>query len=235
MVRADGKRLINPEEATPWVGRPVMLSDLCLSGDYRNPVAPYVWLGAALPPGTVDVGSGFTQETVEVEGTTLTVATDDSGLRRRILDSARSAEECEPRLGSAPAVESMLTEGLRDARSAQVCAYRREEGAASWELVYATTLDAAAASAYHRQVYDGGIESSPDFCEESGDERVLITLTGDDPYGSEEVSQATVVDPACREVSGSPGMVSPLSDRGMDAWSRNGVTAVLHAFIGMLG
>ncbi|GAB3258989.1 hypothetical protein [Nocardioides dilutus] len=235
MVRADGKRLVNPEEGTPWVGRPVMLSDLCLGEPYPEPKAPYVWLGATLPAGTADVGNGFTQETVEVNGTTLTVATDDPALRRLILDSAGSPDGCEASLGAAPVVDSMLMEGLRNPSSAQVCAYRREEGASTFDLVYATTLDDEAAADYHAQVYDGGFESSPEFCGRGGDERVLITITGEDPYGADEVTQATVVDPECREVQGSPGMVSPLSDAGMAAWSRNGVQAVLRAFIGVLG
>lgn len=234
LVRADGKKLVNPERDTPWVGRPVMLSDDCLSGAYPPAVAPYVWLGAALPPGTVDVGNGFTQETVEINGTTLTVATDDPALTQHILGSARAPEGCEPSLDAAPAVDSMLTEGLRNPSSAQVCAYSRGEKGSTFELVYAMTLGAEEAAAYHAQVYDGGFESSPAFCAD-GDELVLITITGDDPYGADEVSQATVVDPECREVQGSPGMVSPLSDAGMAAWSSNGVQAVLHAFIGMLG
>lgn len=235
IVRADGKRLVNPDRGTPWVGRPVMLSDDCLSGTYPPAVAPYVWLGAALPPGTVDVGNGFTQETVELSGTTVTVASDDPALARRILDSARPPEGCAASLESAPAVDSMLVEGLRDPSSAQVCAYRREQGASAFDLVYATTLDATQAADYHAQVYDGGFESSPEFCREGSDELVLITISGDDPFGGDEVSQATVVNPACRQVQGSPGMVTPLSDAGMAAWSANGIQAVLHAFIGMLG
>jgi hypothetical protein len=235
LVRADGKKLVNPERDTPWVGRPVMLSDDCLGEPYPPPVAPYVWLGAALPPGTMDVGNGFSQETVEVNGTTLTVATDDPALSRLILDSARSADGCEAHLDSEPAVELMLTEGLRDPSSAQVCAYRRGADGSSWDLVYATTLGPEEAAAYHAQVYDGGFESSPRFCDEGADERVLVTITGDDPFGADEVSQATLVAPACNEVQGSPGMVTPLSDAGMEAWSSNGAQAALHAFIGILG
>lgn len=235
LVRADGERLVNPDRGTPWVGRPVMLSDDCLGEPYPPPDAPYVWLGADLPTGAVDVGNGYTQETVEVGGTTLTVASDDPQLADRILASARGSTECAPSLDSAPTVDSMLTEGLRDPTSAQVCAYGREEGAATWELVYATTLDAAQATAYHAQVYDGGRDWKPDFCNASSRERVLVTIVGDDPYGDADVSQDTVVDPHCAEVSGSPGMVSPLSEAGMAAWSSNGVQTVLPAFIGVLG
>jgi hypothetical protein len=236
MVRADGKKFVNPERGIPWVGRPVMLSDDCLGGTYPAPVTPYVWLGADLPVGTVDVGDGYTQETVGVAGTTVTVATRDADLRQRILGSAGpTASGCAPSLVDAPVVESMLMEGLRDPSSARVCAYRRERGAAAWDLVYATTLDAQDAAAYHAQVYDGGREWSPDFCEATLDERVLVTIVGKDPYGGGELTQDTVIDPRCEEVSGSPGMVSPLSPAGMKAWSRNGAQASLNSFNGWLG
>ncbi len=74
----------------PYVGRPVHGPDMCWAGD-RLPgaSAPYVWLGADVEPGTVALGNGTVQETVEVAGTTLTVAADDP-LRRRILASART-------------------------------------------------------------------------------------------------------------------------------------------------
>ena len=200
--------------------------------------APYVWLGAAIDPGTVDAGNGYTQETVEVAGTTLTVATRDPALRQRIISSVGTVDSgCAPGLDTAPVVESMLMEGLRDPSSARVCAYRQEEGGSAWELVYATSLDAEQATAYHSQVYDGGFESSPDFCGASVAERVLITVTGADPYGGpgSEVSQDTVVDPSCDEVSGSPGMVSPLSEKGMKAWSHNGAQVTLYGLIGPMG
>ena len=66
-------------------------------------------------------------------------------------------------------------------------------------------------------------------------ERVLITITGDDPYGGDEVTQATVVDPACREVQGSPGMVTPLSDEGLAAWAQGGLPVTLYGLIGPQG
>ena len=55
------------------------------------------------------------------------------------------------------------------------------------------------------------------------------------PYGSSDVTQATVVDPFCHEVSGSPGMVTPLSDEGMDAWAQDGLPVTLYGLIGPMG
>jgi hypothetical protein len=236
LVESSGKRRVNPVGTEPWVGRPNMASDLCMQSATPDAKAAYVWLGAAIEPGSVDAGNGYTQETVEVAGTTLTVATRDAGVRARIIASAGPSDSgCAPSLDDPPVVEGMLTEGLRNPTSAKVCAYRHDEGAATWDLVYATTLDAEQATRYHSQVYDGGFESSPDFCESYVDERVLISITGDDPMGSTEVTQATVVDPFCHEVSGAPGMVSPLSDQGMKAWSRNGMQVSLYGLIGPMG
>ena len=47
-----------PDAETPYVGRPIMLSDVCQGGPLPSPEAPYVWLGADVEPGTVDVGDG---------------------------------------------------------------------------------------------------------------------------------------------------------------------------------
>lgn len=220
----------------PYVGRPVVASDMCMGTTAPvTPTAAYVWLGVAEPVGDEDLGGGYVQRTVEVAGTTLTVATTDPRLTQHIIDSAVPVEGCAASLPTPPIVDSMLTEGLRDPSSAQVCAYRKDEGGSAYELVYATVLARKDAATYHSQVYDGGFESSPDFCDNSLDEKVLITVTGDDPYGSSDVDQTTVVDPFCREVSGSPGMVSPLSDKGMAAWSSNGAAVTLYGLIGPMG
>ena len=63
MVRSDGAQRVNPMADTPWVGRPVMLSDLCLGPPFPTPEAPYVWLGADLEPGIVYLGDDYIQET----------------------------------------------------------------------------------------------------------------------------------------------------------------------------
>ncbi len=224
-----------PDGAEPYVGRPVSSSDMCQGVDEEStPLADYVWFDAPTLEGG-DLGDGYFRAEVGIGETTVTIATDDQALGLRIQGSLRPVEGCAGSLPSAPVVDSMLTEGLRNPSSAQVCAYRKDQGESAYELVYATTLTQEQASTYHSQVYDGGRESAPDFCDDALDERVLITVTGEDPYGSSEVSQATVVDPSCREVSGSPGMVSPLSDQGMAAWSSNGAAVTLYGLIGPMG
>ena len=98
MVTADGQRLKRDDPTMPYVGRPIALTDLCQPYPFRDaaaptPKAPYVWLGAAVEPGHVDLGDGWVQETVEVNGSTLTVATDDPALRTRILDIGRRGRD----------------------------------------------------------------------------------------------------------------------------------------------
>ena len=233
MVPATGRKKVNPDAATPWVGRPIMLSDLCGRELDWIPAAPYVWLGADVAPGTEELGDGYVQETVEAFDTTLTVGTQDPGVREQIIASARASATCAASLSKPPEVDSMLMEGMRPVRTAELCAYAR--GGAGFDLTYATTLDEATAQATYDGGYAGQRDSSPAFCPDGGDEYVVITFTGDDPYGATQVTQKVVIDPVCREFQGSPGMVSPLSDAGMLPWSHNGLQAVLRAFIGMLG
>ena len=38
------------ENAGPWVGRPIMLSDACQGAPFQQPEASYVWLGAEVEP-----------------------------------------------------------------------------------------------------------------------------------------------------------------------------------------
>ncbi|XBB68432.1 hypothetical protein ABFU82_03730 [Nocardioides sp. WV_118_6] len=113
--------VMGPDDgATGWVGRPVLLSDVCafypwIPGSRElTSTTPFVWLGAAVRPGVVRYEGGLVQQTIATEGTTLTVGSADAGLRRRILASARPAELCRP--GGAPPAWT------------EVCGYRRTDG-----------------------------------------------------------------------------------------------------------
>ncbi|WP_109507610.1 hypothetical protein [Nocardioides speluncae] len=125
-----------------YVGRPVYLTDACTTIDAANrpaPAAPYVWLGAPLEPGTVKL-SGYTEETVEVGGTTVTVATDDAELRAQILGSARpipADAACAPELDAPPTASGVGDEGLGPPLGMTVCTYREDDG----RLRLATTAE----------------------------------------------------------------------------------------------
>lgn len=216
-----------------YVGRPIMLSDMCLAGPFPAPEAPYVWFDADVDRGTVDLGDGYTQETVEAFGTTLTVASQDPVLRQHVLDSARATTDCEARLPSRPEVIGMSIEGLDPVRAAQLCAYT--PGADGFDLVYAATLDEVAA----RSLYAGdalGSRSEPAFCSSKFSEYVRVRFSGKDAMGDAELSADWVVDPGCRQVEIGPGFVLPLKAAGLDALTAGtGLPRVLRAFIGMQG
>jgi hypothetical protein len=235
-VLADGTREQNADASVPYVGRPIMLSDLCVGGsESKPPSAPYVWLGAAIEPGVVDLGDGWVQETREVNGSTVTVGTDDERLRERILGSATGGETCLSELEKPPTVDSMLTEGMGEVRSAQVCAYSRREGH-GLQLVYATTLDARDAADYAAAIWAAPRAKDPGHCVASDlTEYVVVTLTGDDPYGTEPVTQDSVITLGCDLVERTPGDYARLAEAATGPWSRNGLQAVLFHFIGMLG
>jgi hypothetical protein len=232
MVRPDGDELVNPKDGSPWVGRPIMLSDACQAAPFEAPAAPYVWLGADVEPGIEDLGDGYAQETVEAFGTTITVASQDPALRRHVLDSARATTDCEAQLPSRPEVAGMPIEGLDPVHSAQLCAY--QQGADGFDLVYAATLDEATAQALYAG--DGlGSKSSSEFCASKFAEYVRVRFSGKDAMGDAELTADWVVDPGCQEVEVGPGFVLPLNQAGMTALSRNGLPVVLRSFIGMLG
>ena len=228
-VHSDGSRSANPVPGTPWVGRPIMLSDVCGEAAHSTPDAPYVWLGADVEPGTVDLGDGYTQETIEEFGTTLTVATQDPAVRRHVLDSARATTGCSAGLDAAPTILGMPTEGLDPIHSAQVCAY--QAGTKGYDLVYATTLDEASAQRLASVAKDRGMA----MCDPDASEYVVVTFSGKDRMGSAELTQDAIIDPGCQAMSFDGTSWSPLTGPDQALWSSNGLQAVLTAFIGGLG
>lgn len=150
-VGPDGNRLARPGERG-WVGRPIALTDVCAlypwieHSPQEEPTQPYVWLGAAVAPGVVEYGNGYVQETVEVEGVMVTVASDQPALRERVLASARAEHICPPAGDTVPeGKRENTTEGHGSFREGSVCAYRRTES--GFALTYAATLDEAAITA----------------------------------------------------------------------------------------
>lgn len=137
MVTPQGDRREGRGVTAPgWVGRPISLTDLCAGMDDVPVTVPYLWFDAPLDPGIEQLGDGWTRETREVNGSRVTVATDDAALRRRILGSATGGETCFSELerlddptAPAPPVE--------DERPT-VCAYRESGGMA--RLAYAAHL-----------------------------------------------------------------------------------------------
>lgn len=238
MVSATGEDL-REGEGRPYVGRPIALTDLCAPYPFEGPLAgppdaPYVWLGAAIEPGSVELGDDWVQETREVNGSTVTVASDDPALRERMLGSATGGERC----------FSELEPGVRydpdwAGDDPTVCAYATADGLQ--RLTYATVLDDADADAFldafaAAPTFDadgfrcdvGGVESESVLLAIGGDEyRVLLDGMG----------CPRIVGPD-RAVELTPDLVRP--------WAGNGIPAVVHgptggkgamidSFIGQLG
>lgn len=254
MVSASGGRLAG-KSPLPYVGRPIALTDVCqaypfIGPDAGTPDAPYVWLGAAVEPGTEDLGDGWVQQTVDVNGSTLTVATDDESLRKRILGSARGGETCFSELDvQEPIPGEDVAGGPGAATSLQVCTYRRwDESATTAGLTYAATLGESATSRYVEAIADGG--SPRDQCPTVDlveDEWVLLELR--DAAGR-LVGRHVVhfvcpgIDPSAEGLSGvrtvelSPEMVRPWAVGGVPAvvyGPSGGKGAMLDAFIGLQG
>lgn len=143
-ARSSGGQRIASDAEVPYVGRPISNTDDC--GPIPDPPsAPYVWLGADREVGVVDLGGGYVEETVDVNGSRLTVATADEVLRERILASATGGETCMSELDMAePSFpETVPGDVWRDAAVLNVCVYHKpNERRGGWqaELVYATTL-----------------------------------------------------------------------------------------------
>lgn len=225
---ADGD-LAKPDRAVPYIGRPIALSDVCWGGDIGHyPEAPYVWLSADEPIGTRDFSNGYTQETVPLGGTTVTVGTDDPALRERIISSATVVDgPCAPTLDAPPRVEP-VEEGTQGADSLLVCAYRARAGNEIYDLVHADELDAAAAAAT-----EDAITSSPvitgDCLNARGGEWVALTARGD---GWERQYS---VDLTCPGVTDAYGRMHRLEPAMAEPWAVNGLPASVYGPYGGKG
>lgn len=187
----------------PYVGRPILTTDVCGTDDRDAvPTAPYVWLGADVPLGTVDLGDGWTRETITVEGSTLSVATQDETLREQILGSAHGQDVCRPELGSPPAARYRTSfEGTGDLVHATLCAYRRPSDDAPLSLVYATYLPERVALDTFAAVADAPGRDVR--CKDTS-EVVVVTGTFADPYSAQKdlwLDRDVVYDMSCGTVS----------------------------------
>ena len=90
----DGLMMCADPPKGPYVGRPVMLSDVCISEAGSDVVAPKVdavWFASPLASGT-RVIDGRTEETRDEYGVRVTVWSDDPQLRTTIFDSSDGHE-----------------------------------------------------------------------------------------------------------------------------------------------
>ncbi len=154
---ADGETRFDEESAKPYVGRAdYTLSDLCMLDWSDAPSQPWVWFGAPIEVGTVDLSNGFVQRTVELAGVRVTVGDDDADELALILASVEAvgvdANGCDtatrpiaqiPGAGVVRDPAASKTD-FGDVESVSVCAYRREDTGPDVFLGYSTTISASA-------------------------------------------------------------------------------------------
>jgi hypothetical protein len=229
---SDVIRCGGPDAVTPYVGRPVYQSDMCMGGAPTDPAAPYVWFDAPVPMGTVDLDDGYVQDTVEVDadGTTVTVGSDSQALRERILSSVKAQQLCPAATGERGPGGSTPIDGVGDLRTFEMCAYALSEDG-SYGLVYGAELDEAAYRRWSRAT------SNPppvDLDCPSNQELVVLKGSFDDTFGTEPIWLTWVVDLPCGQVR-SPGGAFALTDEMTAAWADQGARDTLSYFIGPLG
>lgn len=240
MVSALGGRVPGGDErSTPYVGRPITLTDVCqtypfIGPDSDPPSVPSVWLGVDVEPGSDDLGGGWVRETVAASGTTVSVTSDSPVLRRRILDSVGGLGTCTSSLPGPTRVHDMLIEGYGRPRSLEVCVYRRSDSG-DLELVYGTNLGSQAARAFDQAV--GRADRRRMQCgDEPPFEWVTLQITGTSypnaPIGVGGTQDMVI---GCGVVEVGPGQSYELDDEVLDALSVGGLPAVLHPLVGGQG
>lgn len=220
-IGSDGTRFLNGDRAVPYVGRPVMMTDACMGGlapgQWQPPTAPYVWLGAPVEPGTVDFANGYVMETVEVNGSTVSVATKDAGLRREILATAGGAETCMSEYDGAPTIQVVPREGVPEVTGMTVCAYRSVDGRA--ELTYVAQVGAEAT-----RNFKNAVGRTPDATCRPGNasEWVLLTVEGTEGIRQEHLVQLG----ECSGIEMIPGGdLIELTDSTVSPWAVDGIPA----------
>lgn len=235
IVGPDGGR-VDGGTGLGYVGRPIAATDVCaLVPKVWEPRAPYVWLGAAIEPGTYDYGNGYVQETVKVDGTTVTVGTEDDALRERILDTVRGGETCLSEVPtSGPISHDQSRASVSDAAALRVCVYKAEDpGSSTAQLAYADELSRDALQAYEAAVQDaqrGGVDGCPTAAVVWDTWVVLELVDSDGSTIRQDVAQAvcwlSIEVDARRLVGGSERSIR-LSPELVEPWASGGIRAIV--------
>lgn len=231
--------------ARGYVGRPIYLSDVCM-GDpdgFPNRVES-VWFDGVDEAGSEDLGDGWVRETRDVNGSLVSVTSDDAALRTRILDSASGSEGCASELERTEDFPATDRASAQPVASLRLCAYRTDRGdAGTVPLVYAADLGAAGYDAWSAALADAG--TPRDLCGPTVDFIEGEWLVMEGLSGEGEVVRRDVVHLVCDggvTVSADqlrvPGTVLPLTpalERVLTGGDAAGVTRVLGFWIGPLG
>lgn len=224
-VGSDGHRYADADPTQPYVGRPIAQTVACRRLPF-TPQAPYVWLGADMPVGTVDLGDGWVQQTRSVAGTNVTVASRDASVRDAVLSSAhRWTGGCAPRLDAPPSGAS--TADVGQPVSMTVCAYAADYNAAHDVTGYDLTFDREVAAPGPAKDLVAAVSKAPGMGTFScfggrGGEWVLVRVDGEGG-----TRRDYVVDMQCPSITGPGGAQSRLTYADVAPWATTGVDAVL--------
>ncbi len=202
--------------ATPFVGRPSMMSDACVTwgSDGSMPTTDALWFASPLPVGVKAVGP-VVAETRAIGGQHLTVFSGKSALRRQILGTAQvvdtDANGC-PRsavLQATPGPAELTPSSL------SVCVYSQDTGTSV--LMWSGQVAARSAQAYVEAARQAGPAGSRCTGTPSG-RWVALGLHSDSS------TRWDVVDLTCGAIRAPNGLVS-LTPATVRDWARDGVTA----------
>lgn len=233
-ARSAGGQPVEGDFAGGYVGRPITSRRVCTLVESGPPLGPYVWLGADRQAGVVDLGGGYVEETVDVNGSRLTVATDDAALRERILASATGGETCMSELDTlSPSFPKTVPGDVQqEADVLNVCVYQNPDSTRGQqaELVYATTLDLGGLHAYLRALEQG--EEPRDQCptlDYAEGEWVVLEIGNEDG----EVFRRDVVHLFCPGIDVDTDSLSGfktvrLTEEMVQPWAGEGIGAVVH-------
>lgn len=239
MVGPDGEQR-SGGSGLGFVGRPIAATDVCaLVPDAWEPSAPYVWLGAGIEPGVHEYGNGYVQETVEVDGSTVTVGAADEALRARILATARGGEMCLselPREGDI--AHDVARGGDTDAGpvSLRVCVYQWDPDREAAQLTYAVDAGRRELADYEtalEDAVDGGVDGCPTL-DYQNDTWVVLELV-DDAGSVVRQDVATTqcwlrIEVGARSLMGTGAADVALSPDLVEPWAIGGTAAIVHGF-----
>jgi hypothetical protein len=207
--------------ATGFVGRPAMLSDLCVpwGADGVFPSGDAVWFGSPLPVGVRAVSTGTVAETRAVGTQHVTVFADSSQLRRQILGTAHTvgvdAYGC-PTDG----VQQPTSTSVTRPSAISVCVYSQDTGATALE--WSGEVGADAARAYVDAIGSAGGTGPGDCGTNPSGQWVALGI-----HGSSGI-RWDVVDLACgRVLTGRDHVL--LSAADVKPWALPGVRAYVFA------
>lgn len=224
----DGKTVLEVSVDEPYVGRANYgMTDLCMTG-LPTPTRPYVWLGSPIEVGSEELENGFTQQTVEVDGLRVTVASDDADEMAAILSTIAAVEVD---ANGCPVVSRLAESGdplggLGEVDSVSVCVYRHEERGEDVFLGYSTSIEGAPAQHLLEAIKAqpaGDLDCDPD--PRLRDDDVVLRFHGADA----EADVLVRLDGCSGYYTGGEG-VRPLTRANVEPWVVDGVGLYVSGF-----